>query len=339
MSPRLACAWIRRVGSALLVSALLLIPASGLAADTSKGKAPLVKKKALKTRAIGKKATTVPSRGRATAAGPPSEAPAEPGPGPNRRRNPGNGGYQEDWSSPQASGPQGSERVDQGGGSMLRSGSPEGPVASEVAEEAAETAEHEPGQIMVLHSDMSAAIAFGKDEKDLYRVRLRERLEATGWVLTVLQVRGETQANQALQDLSSRHPDLGAALNHRYRLSAGDKAYGPELVEWGQPAGSCGKGMRIGVLDTDVATGHEALAGAAVQVHSVLPPGREARSARPRHGHCLTPCGASGRRLSGPLARVEPPHRGGLPRASGRARSMPRPIGWPWAWTGCWPKK
>lgn len=264
-----------RVGFCLLALLLLVSPASD-AADTSKTTPELIRTP-VRTVTPKPQAGTTGSPARVltvqpSAAGgqdPGDAAPDAPRAPPRRRRTPGYVPWSEPVPEPTT------EQVDQTGGSLLRGGSPGAPQArpSEELERQDAPALHEPGQVLVLHAEMSEAIAFSEAEKDRYRVRQRERLDAAGLVLTVLQARAGGDAPSARDDLLSRYPELLVSLNHRYSLSRGDKHYGSALVGWGEVPASCGQGLRLGVLDTLADTDHEALAGAELVMHSVLPPG------------------------------------------------------------------
>lgn len=166
-----------------------------------------------------------------------------------------------------------SQRVDPGGASLLSGSSPGRPQrAADSAQVAQETAE--PGQLVVLHPDMPAAIRFARDEAERLKVRMREPLGSLGVVLSVFLVRqGET--SKARDELRARYPKLTIALNHRYTLGGG-RHYGAELVQWGPTPEACGRGLEIGVLDTLPDPTHPALAGALLNLNSVLPPGEKA---------------------------------------------------------------
>ncbi|MAE97119.1 MAG: hypothetical protein CL910_20920 [Deltaproteobacteria bacterium] len=166
-----------------------------------------------------------------------------------------------------------SQRIDPGGASLLGGPSPGRPEAGSAPRPpAAETAE--PGQIVVLHADMPSAIRFARDEAKRLKVRVREPLGSLGLVLSVFLVR-EGSASEALDELRSRYPELAIALNHRYALGGG-RSYGAELVKWGPAPEACGRGLEIGVLDTLPDPSHPALAGARLELRSVLPAGQDA---------------------------------------------------------------
>jgi hypothetical protein len=167
------------------------------------------------------------------------------------------------------------QQVDQSGTSMLRNSAPQAPQALD--DEPEDPKSFEPGQVVTLHADMSAAMGFADAETDQFRVRQREKLPALGLVLTVLQSRsGEADTRPAIGELRGRHPDVGIALNQRYELNGGERRYGARLIGWGDPNAGCGKGLRIGMLDTLPDLSHPAFAGADVIAHSVLPAGTKA---------------------------------------------------------------
>jgi len=272
----------------LLLGLLLLVAPPSDAADTSKSQPRLIRAPARKP-TLGPKADESPPRGvlqrvpgRGAEDSPPAEEPPQ-APPPTYYDD--SYYYDPGWTpgySP-SSEPT-TERVDQTGGSLLRGSAPSAPQAM-ASETRDEPSRHEPGQVIVIHETMSDALAFGNAEQGQYRVRLRERLDAVGLILTVLQPRAEAGAPAARDDLSSRNPGLRLALNHRYSLSASKKHYGSSLVRWGEPEPSCGKGLRLGMLDTLADAEHEALEGASLVMHSVLPSG--AKPAPTNHGTAI----------------------------------------------------
>ncbi|MCP3984960.1 MAG: S8 family serine peptidase [bacterium] len=272
----------------LLLSLLLFAAPAIDAADTSKTRSKQLRAPSRKTTTLAPEATRPAGGGSyEKAPGTDAEDPpeAEDTPPPQTGFPDDSYYYDPSWTPGYYPAPEPTtERVDQTGGSLLRGAAPVAPQARP-SEARDEPSLHEPGQVIVIHQAMSEALVFANAEQEHYRVRLREKLDAAGLVLTVLQARGEVTAPEAREDLSSRHSGLRIALNHRYSLSASSKRYGSRMVGWGESDSSCGKGLRLGVLDTLVDAEHEALGGASLVVHSVLPPG--AKPAPANHGTAI----------------------------------------------------
>ncbi|MDX1606087.1 MAG: S8 family serine peptidase [Candidatus Competibacterales bacterium] len=128
---------------------------------------------------------------------------------------------------------------------------------------------------------------------------LLERIRATGFVITrreelpnlglsVVRLRAPLRvtAPEALTRLRREFPAGEFALNHVYDLEAGPceaaHCYASQLINWPLPAASsCGAGLRVGMVDTAVDTGHPALRGHQVVVRHFADNGRPSD---PAHG-------------------------------------------------------
>ena len=104
-------------------------------------------------------------------------------------------------------------------------------------------------------------------------VKRRMALSRLGLVISVLRVPKEATVGNALTSLRETMPKAWADANHRYEL-LGDESrqYGTKLIGWSSSA-TCGKGLRIGLLDSAVDTNHPALRGSAITAKSFLAAG------------------------------------------------------------------
>ncbi|HEX7045287.1 MAG TPA: S8 family serine peptidase [Burkholderiales bacterium] len=145
----------------------------------------------------------------------------------------------------------------------------------------------EPAEIVVASANMQEAQALAQLARGLgFGIRRRSNLQGLGLVVTVLRVPRDTSVGSALAALRQAAPSVWADANHRYSLQ-GDAAlaYGRALVGWANVAPQCGKGVRIGMLDTALATAHPALQGRDIVTRSVLPAGIP--RAKPDHGTAI----------------------------------------------------
>lgn len=145
----------------------------------------------------------------------------------------------------------------------------------------------EPAEIVVASANMQEAQALAQLARSLgFGIRRRSNLQGLGLVVTVLRVPRDTSVGSALAALRQAAPSVWADANHRYALQ-GDPAltYGRALVGWTNVAPHCGRGVRIGMLDTALATAHPALEGRDIVTRSVLPAG--VPRAKPDHGTAI----------------------------------------------------
>lgn len=125
------------------------------------------------------------------------------------------------------------------------------------------------------------------DIRDLgFTVIGEETFEALGLSVVRLRVPKSLTAPSARTLLASRYPDLLVDLNALYRPQGQDMLpaadYGARLIGWGRASRDCGRGMRIGIVDTAVDDAVPALARAQIVQRSFLP--QELPTAGPDHG-------------------------------------------------------
>jgi hypothetical protein len=115
------------------------------------------------------------------------------------------------------------------------------------------------------------------------------RLASLGLTITRLRVPRAMTAPAARRLLMQRHPDIQIALNALYRpegqVVLPPRDYAAKLIGWGPVSVDCGRGLRIGALDTGVATAMPGLRGADIVERSFLPAG--AKTASPEHGSAV----------------------------------------------------
>lgn len=147
-----------------------------------------------------------------------------------------------------------------------------------------DAADVEPGELLVWHADLAAALAFAAQVDPLgYSVRRRMQLDGLGIVQTTVSLPGGTSVAAARARLGAAFPDLLVDANHRYRLLGADETELPyRLVGWTAEAAACARDGRVGVIDTLADTTHPVFTGRDVVIHGVLPAGTEA--AKAAHG-------------------------------------------------------
>src|SRR5262249_15356103 len=112
------------------------------------------------------------------------------------------------------------------------------------------------------------------------------RLPSLNLTLARLRVPRAMTAPAARRGLASRFPGIAVDLNALYRpegiLTLSPPDYPVRLVGWGQVPADCGRGVRVGLLDTAVDVTIPGLRGADIVQRSFLP--SDADAAAPEHG-------------------------------------------------------
>lgn len=113
-----------------------------------------------------------------------------------------------------------------------------------------------------------------------------QQLASLGLTITRLRVPRQMTAPTARTLLASRYPGILVDLNAIYRpqgqLSLPPPDYPAKLIGWGHTPAACGRGIRIGMLDTAVDAASPGLSGADIVQRSFLPAG--AKTASIEHG-------------------------------------------------------
>jgi hypothetical protein len=133
---------------------------------------------------------------------------------------------------------------------------------------------YEPGEVVVGNPppDFDLAVqAFG------FRVVEKTHLESLGFDVWRLKVPDGVSVPEAISRLAQRFPGLLIDANHRYQGSVGPVRQGSRsgsepraLMGWNTNDASCGDGIRIGMVDTPVDIGHEALQGQKIVTRSFI---------------------------------------------------------------------
>jgi subtilisin family serine protease len=138
----------------------------------------------------------------------------------------------------------------------------------------------EPGELLAISATMDDALQLAAQAQALgFSVKRRTNLAGLGFVVTTFRLPKDMGVGTALLALRKALPDVWADANHRFQLM-GDEArtYGQRLIGW-STAAACGAGLRIGLVDTGVATDHPQLQGRAIRLRAVLPAGVSAAGA------------------------------------------------------------
>jgi minor extracellular protease Epr len=115
------------------------------------------------------------------------------------------------------------------------------------------------------------------------------RLPALNLTLTRLRVPRAMTEPAARQLLASRFPRISVDVNALYRpegtLLLPPPDYPTKLIGWGPVPATCGRGLRLGLLDTAVDTALPGLGGATIVQRSFLT--AKSAAASPEHGSAI----------------------------------------------------
>ena len=118
-----------------------------------------------------------------------------------------------------------------------------------------------------------------------FAIRETASLDRLGLRVTRLRTPAKQSTPQALRLLQRRIPGGDFALNHVYRLAAEpcqeNRCYGSTLIGWDRASGHCGRGLKLGIVDTAVNGQAPALAGRRVEIRSFAEDGK---ASAPTHG-------------------------------------------------------
>ncbi len=108
-----------------------------------------------------------------------------------------------------------------------------------------------------------------------YKLKSSKKYLAIDIALNIYTVPDRTDVEQAVGSLRSRYPDFIIDANHLYDLHDGETGKQKQILQWGKVTKSCGKGLKIGLLDTDLQSNHTMFAGREITRKSFLPPGEK----------------------------------------------------------------
>jgi hypothetical protein len=121
-----------------------------------------------------------------------------------------------------------------------------------------------------------------------FQVREISDLRYLGLRLYRLRTPPRTTVPAAVQALRGRFPGTIADANHLYEVTAGlalPESYARALIGWRSAPADCGRGVRLGMIDTGVELQHPALNGADIDYRIFNNPGRS--PAPPDHGTAI----------------------------------------------------
>ncbi len=159
--------------------------------------------------------------------------------------------------------------VPQSGGSLLGSAMPAPPqVKQRVLKQDTSV---EPNELVLVSADMDEAMKLAQLlQAQGISVKRRRALSGLGFVLTVFRVSPELPLGEILEMVRASFPDVWIDANHRYELQGAARTYGPELVALKGAGANCGRGVRVGLIDSGVDVKHSSLKGKKIETKSFL---------------------------------------------------------------------
>ena len=134
----------------------------------------------------------------------------------------------------------------------------------------------EPNELIVITKDMNQARQLAKQLAQFgLRIKKRKKLKHLGVVISTFNVPSKIDLQQTAINIRKAFPNMWADANHRYRLQSNGKnsVTAKKLIKWNKANSSCGKGIRIGLIDTEINKNHPALSKQKIISHSVLTQG------------------------------------------------------------------
>jgi len=111
-----------------------------------------------------------------------------------------------------------------------------------------------------------------------YRILETVRIDNLGLVVQRLRIPAKVSVPNAIRQLRARFPGVEIDANHQFDASAGVEFPGKvarSLIRWDKVPKTCGKGVRIGMIDAGVDVSHPALKGQKVTYRSFHKKGRK----------------------------------------------------------------
>lgn len=121
-----------------------------------------------------------------------------------------------------------------------------------------------------------------------YKVTEKIKLPQLGMVMFRVRIPAAKTIDQGLAKVQGLLPGVTIDANHRYRLAAGtsrSRLHARASIGWKAVSNSCGKGIRIGMIDAGLDTNHTALKGQDITFRSFHRKGR--KPASPIHGTAI----------------------------------------------------
>jgi len=163
--------------------------------------------------------------------------------------------------------------VPSSGGSLLSSGMPAPPSPPGLSPDE-EAADIEPGEIIILSADMDDARAVAAELSAVnITVKRRRKLKSLGMVISTFRIPPGEVVSHHLKRLRDQYSQLWVEANHRYQVqSVSPTRWEHKSIGWKTVPG-CGKGIRIGQIDTPVNVAHQMLANGKITTRSFIPRG------------------------------------------------------------------
>jgi len=115
----------------------------------------------------------------------------------------------------------------------------------------------------------------------------RRVLKSLGLVISTFRVPAGSDMQQITRDVRQAYPRMWVDMNHRYSLLGNNRSSrgAKSLVHWQGNGRGCGRGLRIGLIDTGINKNHPALQAQPIVEHSVLSQGIQ--RAKTDHGTAI----------------------------------------------------
>ncbi len=146
-------------------------------------------------------------------------------------------------------------------------------ISVDSAVDASGNAIAEPGELLVVSSNMDEARQLAQ-QLGGYGLSAKKRkvLKNLGLVITTYRVPADVDLQQTAANIRQAYPAMWADINHRYTLQGSSRTTqaAKNLINWKKGDAQCGKGLRIGLIDTAINTEHPVLKLQSITSHSVL---------------------------------------------------------------------
>ena len=140
-------------------------------------------------------------------------------------------------------------------------------------------------ELVVISGDMNEARQLAQQLGGYgLSAKRRKVLKNLGLVITTFRVPKDADLQQMTLDVRQAYPSMWVDMNHRYTLLGNNRTthFAHSLIKWTSKHKLCGKGLRIGLIDTAIEKNHPALKASKIISHSLLSPG--IKPAKPDHG-------------------------------------------------------
>ncbi len=169
-----------------------------------------------------------------------------------------------------------------GGGDLLGAALPPVPEGLQLASVDQAAREYAPHELMAVTASMEDAKRLAQ-VMGTYRARVirRRRLGSLGMVISTFRLSDQVSVAETLVAVRGQYPDLWIDLNHYFRPQAANNQRIPlyRAIGW-QLGQTCGRGLRVGILDGPVNMSHPALSGQAVVQKRLFARGRTPATTR-----------------------------------------------------------